>query len=154
MNLKDNKWHTIAVSFHSGQAEDTYVVIDGSDNIYPSGWWSSWNPGFNKNVNNNQTPYTNFSIGGGIYNAAPFNSLGNFNGKIDFVTVTDQSFTVAQLKEMTQNAPYLNDFSVMQAAGTANTWLMTGADTAVPKFDQVGPVKNYVGFFEDNLRAG
>lgn len=154
VNLKDNKWHTIAVSFHSGQAEDTYVVIDGSDNIYPSGWWSIWNPGFNKNVNNNQLPYTNFTIGGGIYNASSFYSLGNFNGKIDFVTVTDQSFTVAQLKEMTQKAPDLNDFSVMQAAGTANTWLMTGSDTAVPKFDQVGPVKNYVGFFEDNLRAG
>lgn len=154
VNLKDNKWHTIAVSFHSGQAEDAYIVVDGSDNFYPSAWWSSWNPGFNKNVNNNQMPYVNFGIGGGTYNSSQFDSLGNFNGKIDFVTVTNQSFTVAQLKEMTQQAPDLNDFSVMQAAGTANTWLMTGSDTAVPKFDEVGPVKNYVGFFEDNLRAG
>lgn len=47
-----------------------------------------------------------------------------------------------------------DDFSVMTASGSRNTWLFTGGTETVADFSKIGTTRNYVGLFEDNLRSG
>lgn len=148
--LKDGSWHTAALVMRPGETENAYLVVDGGENIYPSVWWSGWRPG----ICEHDSAFKDFQIGGG--NFSSYEEMGNFNGSIDFITVTDQEFTIQELKELTapEETPYDNNFNQMTSAGSKNTWLFTGSDTTVTDFEQLGPVRNYVGFFEDNLRSG
>lgn len=48
----------------------------------------------------------------------------------------------------------LDSFGVMTESGSRNTWLFTGGTETVADFRTSGTTRNYVGLFEDNLRAG
>lgn len=90
-SLNNGSTHTVAVSYEPA-ASRTRISIDGSANLIPdlAAWQvPSW-------FSVNSSAITKFEIGGGGYSSV--NSFGNFNGNIDFVTITDDIFTEAELQ--------------------------------------------------------
>ena len=161
--LSNGSWHTVAVSFapSTGYVNDNIrLVIDGGEDLYATtGWGSNWGKGgFNQSQDD---AYSVFQIGGGGYVTAGRKSnyaSAAFNGQIDFITVINKAYTVSELQEITKEEGTVventDDFSVMTAAGSRNTWLFTGGTETVADFSTSGTTRNYVGLFEDNLRAG
>lgn len=87
--LDDGNMHTAAVSFMP-ESSKIIASIDGSQNLVEAAPWQkpSW-------FSIGSDVITNFEIGG------PYGSVGGFgyfNGKISFVTITDETFTEDELK--------------------------------------------------------
>ena len=97
-NLTDGQVHTVAMSFDTSKADfqnEALICVDGKDNCYLASWWTE---AYKTWLNMLKTDITNFEIGGGNYSNKVDSSVGGFNGSIDFVTITDDVFTEAELK--------------------------------------------------------
>lgn len=155
-NLSDGQWHTVAISLLPSigkKVDNVRLVIDGSTNLYTdtTTWGNDWIAGLNQRKD---APYTTFQIGGGAY-VNQDSAKAAFNGEIDFITILDKAYTVEQLQKITEgDKSSYDDFSVMTAAGTNNTWLITGGTETVADFATSRTTRNYVGLFEETLRDG
>lgn len=89
--LNDGNVHTVAIGFQP-KSSRVLMSIDGSANLVPN--LAAWQVASWFSVNN--SAITKFEIGGGGYSS--IYNLGNFNGSIDFVTITDDIFTEAELQ--------------------------------------------------------
>lgn len=158
--LSDGEYHTAAMSFAPSEGQkntNIRLVIDGGSELYESfGWGTSWGKGgFNQSPDD---AYRVFQIGGGGYVTA--GQTGNyassaFDGTIDFITVINKAYSTAELQKITEGDKSTKDsFADMFTNGTCKTWLFTGGTETVADFRTSGTTRNYVGLFEDNLRAG
>lgn len=100
----DGSWHTVAMSFDTTKEDyqrEILVSLDGSDNIYPTGWWTAnWRSWFNMNPD---AAIEHFAIGGTVYPNDNNQMMSMFNGNISFVTVTDDVYTEEELKILSRS---------------------------------------------------
>lgn len=152
--LADGEWHTVAVSFLPSRGigqENLYVVVDGEANIYPVSWYAAWAGGFNQQTS---VPYTTFEIGKGKFSANSQLATAAFSGEMDFITVVDEAYDVKRLQEITSGDKSLKNFArSMMAAGSNKIWLFTGGTETVADFLDTEAARNYVGLFEEGIRA-
>lgn len=148
----DGKYHTLAVSFLPSiglQAGNVRFVVDGGPNLYSKSWTELYKVGMNQN----QDDYTKFEIAGGSYVSSDTSGGASFNGEIDFLTVINKAYSVEQLQKITMADRDFTNFSVMWTGGTCHTWLFTGGTEGVADFATGGTTRNWVGMFEDSMRA-
>ena len=108
------------------------LVVDGSVDLYGTNqyaktWYQRFVPGFNQKAD---IAYSTLKIGGTGFQTTK-ETLEGFQGSVDFVTLINKAYTVEELRQITVGDKSLSDdFSVMKAAGSRNTWLFTGGDDA------------------------
>lgn len=151
----DGKYHTLAVSFLPSigfQAGNVRFIVDGGLDLYDNSWTKLYKVGMNQN----QDDYTKFEIAGGSYVGSDTSGGASFNGEIDFLTVINKAYSVEQLQKLTmgdKDLTNLTNFSGMWTGGTCRTWLFTGGTEGVADFATGGTTRNWVGMFEDTMRA-
>lgn len=158
--LNDGNYHTMALSFLPSKAKtenNLRIVIDGGTDIYgtnqyASTWYQRFVPGFNQR---SDVAYSALKIGASGFKISDKEAMAALEGSVDFVTVINKAYTVQELQQITASdrAEY-DSFGVMTASGSRNTWLFTGGTEGVADFKTSGTTRNFVGLFEDNLRAG
>jgi len=126
LDLDDGSAHTVVVSCEP-EASRVRVSIDGSENLIEDR--STWHVPSWFGVNSAEI--TRFEIGGGGYSAV--NNFGNFNGHIDFVTITDDVFSEAEMRSIsgdTSMAPIVTKVTSAQATLSQDlSSVTTGAKT-------------------------
>lgn len=98
-NLADGKWHTAAIGFDTTKADSqnqVLVCIDGQANICPASWWTN---AYKTWFSTNSADIGKFTVGGGEY---AFGAFGAFNGKIDFITITDDVYSEEELRVLSR----------------------------------------------------
>lgn len=109
--LDDGAWHTVAMSFDTTKEDyqnQILISVDGSNNVFTTTSW--WRDGWQSWFNITGEEITNFAIGGGIYSQIGYGSssivMAPLNGKVSFVTVTDDVYTEEELKLLSEtNVP-------------------------------------------------
>lgn len=150
-NLNNGEYHTVAISFlpsKGAQSGNARLVIDGGQDLYP-GNWVNWTPGLNKGA----ASFTKFEVGGGSFAMNDVCDGSAFNGEIDFLTIINKAYSEKELQKLTSADKGAPDFSIMFQAGTCRTWLFTGGTEGVADFSQIKTTRNWVGMFEDSMRA-
>lgn len=157
--LSDGNYHTLALSFlpsKQNSENNLRMVVDGGadlygTNQYAKNWHQTYIPGFNQK---SDVEYSALKIGGTGFKTTK-ETMSGLTGSVDFVTVINKAYTVEELQAITAgDRSTRDDFSVMTASGSRNTWLFTGGTETVADFSKIGTTRNYVGLFEDNLRSG
>lgn len=103
-DYSDGEWHTVAMSFDTAKADcqnQLLISVDGGDNLCTDTtvWWTEQ---YKTWFSANSTEIRNLVIGGGAYGSV--NSMGSFNGSIDFVTVTDEKYSEEELRILSREA--------------------------------------------------
>lgn len=105
--LGDGAWHTVAMSFDTTKQDyqnQILISVDGSDNVFTNTTW--WKDGWQSWFNITGEEITNFAIGGGIYSQIGYGGgnivMSPLEGKVSFVTVTDDIYTEEELKLLSE----------------------------------------------------
>lgn len=122
--LGNGAWHTVAMSFDTTKADfqnQILISVDGSNNIFTNTSW--WRDGWQSWFNITGQEITHFAIGGGIYAGLAYGggkiAMEALNGRVSFVTVTDDVYTEEELKVLSEtNIPEITGEQALTISGT------------------------------------